>query len=147
MSSGYMYPWETWMDGQEHTLRRGRDFSVGVKNFASAAYMWARRNGMTVRTEIPSPGTVIIRRTGGGSIIPVRFAMTDAGWMISVARSRAHLAADLTVEETLELAIAVRKLEDGLRGLKKDLQGKGKPHMGYREDREIPRFGADDLDP
>lgn len=46
------YPWDQWLDGRIHELQRGQDFDVLPQRVAHAAYNWAERKGLTVRTEV-----------------------------------------------------------------------------------------------
>ena len=42
------YPWEWWLDGEVHVLRRGEDFQVSAASFQSYAHNVAGRYGTSV---------------------------------------------------------------------------------------------------
>jgi len=45
------YPLADWMDGQEHSIRRGPDFAVSVASMQAMLHQAAKRHGKRVATE------------------------------------------------------------------------------------------------
>lgn len=56
------YPWETWLDGQEHHLTAGVDYIVGHKSFVGAAHKYVQSNH-------PATMVVTTRKTPQGVVI------------------------------------------------------------------------------
>jgi hypothetical protein len=48
------YPWDKWMDGDWHTVKRGVDFLQPLESFRSMLYGHAARKDMQVMTQIVS---------------------------------------------------------------------------------------------
>lgn len=46
------YDWESWLDGQIWKLTPGEDFEARADTFRYAAYNYAKRNGIEIRTRI-----------------------------------------------------------------------------------------------
>jgi len=55
--SSVRYDWDTWADGVPHTLVRGVDFACSVRSFQKAAWNYAQRAGLGVRTQQVGVGT------------------------------------------------------------------------------------------
>jgi hypothetical protein len=57
------YPWESWLDGEPHTLKQGEDFdaSVGVSSLATQIRNRARLEELTVSVSAPDPRTIVIQ--------------------------------------------------------------------------------------
>jgi len=46
------YPWDKWIDGEEHTIEKGVDFHVTTVGFQTTLHVTARSKGMKVMTAI-----------------------------------------------------------------------------------------------
>lgn len=54
---GVRYDWDAWTDGNPHILVHGVDFACSVRSFQQAAWRYARRAGLGVRTQQVGVGT------------------------------------------------------------------------------------------
>ena len=54
------YEWTTWSDGDVWELEKGVDFDSNVKTMRTNACLYAKKNGMKVRTAIVDGGNGIV---------------------------------------------------------------------------------------
>ncbi len=53
------YPWEIWLNGQSHTIYKGRDYIISSYKFVNQIYMAARRREVSVSVSIIDEGAAI----------------------------------------------------------------------------------------
>lgn len=46
------YPWKSWMDGKQHRIVQGVDFSTSPNTMRQQLHQYASRNGMKVKTRL-----------------------------------------------------------------------------------------------
>ena len=54
------YPWDAWLDGEEHALRVGHEITE-IARFRSALRMWTRKRGIRARTWRRGEGVVVVQ--------------------------------------------------------------------------------------